>query len=289
MAKEITIISGKGGTGKTLITSSFADIVQNKVMVDCDVDAANLYLIVVPMQKKSYSFEAGYLAEINFKHCNHCRLCIEKCPFDAISDKYEINELECEGCGVCAYLCPQQCIELKDRTAGDWYISDTEYGILVHARLEPGQSNSGKLVSLIREEAKKIAAKMNVDYIINDGPPGIGCPTMSSITKADMALIVAEPTQSGIHDLDRTISLTQKFDIKIGVCINKSTINVELTTEISNLCAKRGVSLLGKIPYNKVVLDAMRNCQPVTKVEQGEVSNAIRQIWDNCKELLETK
>ena len=211
--RELVILSGKGGTGKTSVTAAFASLARNMVLCDADVDAADLHLILSPDFKKTMEFKGGHEAVINPDLCTQCGRCIEVCRFGAVKDSFEIDPIDCEGCGVCVDLCPEKAIDFPEIVCGEWYISDTRFGPMVHARLGIAQENSGKLVSLIRGEAKKLAAKNNLDLILTDGPPGIGCPVIASIGQATAVLIVAEPTVSGLHDMERVGQLSKHFNI----------------------------------------------------------------------------
>ncbi|MBF0315905.1 MAG: ATP-binding protein [Oligoflexia bacterium] len=255
--KEIVVISGKGGTGKTSFTASLAMIGQEKIMVDADVDAADLHLVCSPEKKESFPFIGGKKATIDSDKCINCGQCQTACRFEAIAQgestrgKFIINKVKCEGCGVCKLLCPHDAITTQDNQCGEWYISNTRFGTLVHAKLGIAQDNSGKLVSTIRTAAKKIAQEKNVDYIFIDGPPGIGCPVISSITGASSVVVVTEATLSGFHDFKRIVELTKYFKIQTSVCINKSDINDELSNDIEIYALKRNILVLGRIPYSK--------------------------------------
>jgi len=212
--KEVVILSGKGGTGKTSIVGSFAAIAKNKVMADCDVDAADLHLLLAPSVKEEKEFRSGQVAVIDEEKCTQCGLCQDVCRFDAITD-FEVDPISCEGCGFCSHICPVEAISMKESLSGFWFTSNTKYGPLVHARLGIAQENSGKLVALVRQRAKEIAESDGLDYIISDGPPGIGCPVISSLSGANLALLVTEPTLSGIHDLERVLGVCHHFGIRL--------------------------------------------------------------------------
>jgi len=229
------ILSGKGGTGKTCIVGSFAAIAQSKVMADCDVDAADLHLLLNPSVREEKEFQSGQVAVIDEDKCIQCGLCQDLCRFDAIHD-FIIDPVSCEGCSFCVHICPVEAVVMNECKSGDWYISDSKYGPLVHARLRIAQENSGKLVALVRKQAKELAEKNSLDYVICDGPPGIGCPVISSLSGASLALIVTEPTLSGIHDMERVLGVCKHFDVPALVCINKYDINEENTVAIQNYC-----------------------------------------------------
>jgi len=283
--KEIVIISGKGGTGKTTVTAAFASLAERKVMADCDVDAADLHLILEPEIKSQNDFSGGKRAEIRPDDCIECGKCIEVCHFDAIDQDFVIDPIACEGCGVCAWFCPAEAIDFEEAVNGEWYISDTRFGPLVHARLGIAEENSGKLVTLVRREAKALAEAQKMDYIIVDGAPGVGCPVISSITGANVVLIVTEPTLSGLHDLKRVASLASgHFDIPTYICINKHDINPEMTKQIEAFCVEESLVLAGKIPYDAVVTDAMVHARTVIEHGNGHVADAIRNIWQRIIE-----
>jgi MinD superfamily P-loop ATPase len=216
--KEIVVISGKGGTGKTSLVGSFTSLAQSKVLVDCDVDAADLHLLLQPTMIEKHEFRSGQKAFIDADKCIQCGLCHSLCRFTAIRD-YTVENVSCEGCGLCARVCPVQAINMQENLAGEWFISNTQFGFLVHARLGIAQENSGKLVATVRKQARKIAEENNLEYIISDGPPGIGCPVISSLSGVDLALLVTEPTLSGIHDLERVYSVCQHFNVPVLVCV----------------------------------------------------------------------
>ena len=243
--KEIVVLSGKGGTGKTSIVGSFAALAKNKVLVDCDVDAADLHLILNPAVQENHEFRSGQTAVIDEKLCTQCGLCQELCYFKAIKD-YMVDPIACEGCGFCFHICPADAIAMKENLSGEWFISNTKYGTLIHARLGIAQENSGKLVALVRQQARQVAEKQDADLIISDGPPGIGCPVISSLSGAGLALLVTEPTLSGIHDLERVLGVCRHFDVPALVCINKYDINQENTRQIESYCLSQGVEVAAR-------------------------------------------
>lgn len=280
--KEIVIISGKGGTGKTVITASMAALAKNKVMGDCDVDASNLYLLLHPEVKEKHDFYAGLLPGMDLTKCNQCGLCQEVCRFDAIEvfqGQTVIDSVSCEGCGLCALVCPQQAIQMKENQCGEWYISETKYGPLVYARLGIAEENSGKLVSLVRQKAQEIARKKNLELIIIDGPPGIGCPLIASISGANLAVVVTEPTLSGIHDLERVIKVTQHFGVKSVVIINKFDLNLENSSRIEEFCGQNSILIIGKIHFDNIITEALIKGLPVVEYSDNTVAKEITYIW----------
>jgi MinD superfamily P-loop ATPase len=287
--KELVVISGKGGTGKTSLVASFAALAKDKVLADCDVDAADLHLVLEPKIQERHSFSGGNGARILPGHCIACGKCEEVCQFEAIyfdgpgngliEKTFRIDPFACEGCGVCAHFCDYGAIEFKPEINGEWFISDSRHGPMVHARLGVAQENSGKLVALIREQARKIAEQRGLDLVIIDGSPGIGCPVIASITGATVALAVSEPTQSGMHDLGRVAELTSHFNIPLAVCINKFDINPEVTGEIEAFCESRGIRVVGRIPYDPAVTKAQIARASVVEYSGAPVSMAMRKVW----------
>jgi MinD superfamily P-loop ATPase len=278
--KEIVIISGKGGTGKTTITAAFASLVESKVMADCDVDASDLHLLLSPEIQHEEDFYSGKTAFIRENDCTRCGKCVEVCQFDAISPDFIVDPIACEGCGVCVYFCPVNAIDFNDNLSGHWFISNTRFGSMVHAKLGIAEENSGKLVTLVRRQAKLLAEKEHLDHIIVDGAPGIGCPVISSITGANAVLVVTEPTLSGLHDLKRVISLAaEHFQIPTFVCINKYDLNEEITDQIEKFCHEMNIGLVGKIPYETIVTDAMVQAKSIVEFSDGVISEAIKKMW----------
>ena len=294
--KSLTIISGKGGTGKTTVAASFAAIAHKRgvkaVMADCDVDAADLHLILEPDIEREEIFEGGKLAVIDYDLCIECGKCMEHCRFDAISKqedngaKYVITPIDCEGCGVCEYVCPDDAITMKIRESGKWFISNTRFGAMVHARLAPGQGNSGMLVSIVRANAEDISVEQNLEYILIDGPPGMGCPVIASISGVDLVLVVTEPTLSAMHDMERIVGLATHFGVKATACINKYDINLKNTREIESYCNRNGVELLGKIPYDDYVIEALVQGIPVVEHPRAVASQKIETIWQRTLRIL---
>jgi MinD superfamily P-loop ATPase len=278
--REIVVLSGKGGTGKTSIVGSLAALAKGKVLADCDVDAADLHLLLKPTIKEKNEFWSGQLAQIDEEKCTECGLCQELCHFDAIKD-YKVDPIACEGCGFCAHICPTDAITMKENMSGHWFISDTKYGPLVHARLGIAQENSGKLVAQVRQEARRIAAERGSDFIISDGPPGIGCPVISSLSGAHLALMVAEPTLSGIHDLERVLGVCRHFGVPAAVAINKYDLNEENSRRIEDYCQQQGIGLAARIPFDNAVTEAIVRGLPVVEYADGKVSREIAGLWDS--------
>jgi MinD superfamily P-loop ATPase len=276
--KELVVLSGKGGTGKTSIVASFAALAKSKVLADCDVDAADLHLVLQPTMRVNQEFWSGQVAVIGEEKCTQCGLCQELCRFGAIND-FRVDPVSCEGCGFCFHICPDEAIIMKENMSGHWFISDTKYGPLVHARLGIAQENSGKLVALVRQQARSIAESDQLDYIISDGPPGIGCPVISSLSGADLALLVTEPTQSGIHDLERVLDVCRHFGIPALVCVNKYDINEDNTRKIEDYCLGQGLEVVAKIPFDNAVTEAIVKGVPVVEHAQGRVTKEIESLW----------
>ncbi len=283
--KEVVVLSGKGGTGKTSIVASFAALAQSKVLADCDVDAADLYLLLQPQTKQEHEFWSGQTAYIDNEKCNECGLCQEVCRFGAI-ENYLVDPISCEGCGFCFQICPVDAITMRENMSGHWFVSETRYGPLVHARLGIAQENSGKLVALVRQNAKHIAEEGNLGYIIVDGPPGIGCAVISSLSGADLALLITEPTLSGMHDLDRVLELCRYFGIPALVCINKYDINEKNSRQIESYCANQKVEVVSLIPFDNVVTEALVNGLPVVEFSDGRVKQEIYNLWRKVSERL---
>ena len=230
--EEIIVISGKGGTGKTSLMAAISSLIGNKVLCDADVDAADLHLIMDPTVVRRTDFRSGNSAVIHNDLCTECGLCREMCRFNAISADYDVNPIDCEGCGVCVHFCPEAAIGFPVNTCGEWFVSNTRFGPMVHARLGIAEENSGKLVTLVRQEARKLAEAKNLDLILTDGPPGVGCPVIASIGGAGAVLIVTEPTVSGKHDMERVVQLAAHFKVPARICVNKFDLNLELTRDI---------------------------------------------------------
>jgi MinD superfamily P-loop ATPase len=285
--KELIIISGKGGTGKTSLMAAFASLAENKVLCDADVDAADLHLIMDPEVRERHDFQSGNTAVIDQDKCTECAVCRDLCRWNAISEDFEVNPIACEGCGVCVYFCPEKAIDFPENTCGEWYISDTRFGPMVHARLGIAEENSGKLVSLVRQEARKLGEEKNLELILSDGPPGVGCPVIASIGGATAVLIVTEPTVSGKHDMERVVQLADHFKVPAMICVNKFDLNLELTRDVENFAKEKGVSCLGRIPFDPIFTKAMVQAQTIFEYHtESKVGQAIKEIWQNLSNRL---
>ena len=279
--KELIVISGKGGTGKTSLVAAFSSLAENKVLCDADVDAADLHLIMNPKVMWRSDFQSGNTAAINNDLCTECGLCRELCRWDAINTAYEVNSIDCEGCGVCVYFCPEKAINFPINTCGEWFISDTRFGPMVHARLGIAEENSGKLVTLVRQESRKLAEEKGLDLILSDGPPGIGCPVIASIGGASAVLIVTEPTVSGKHDMERVVQLAKHFKVPAMLCVNKFDLNLDLTRNIESFAKEKGLTCLVRIPFDPVFTKAMVQAQTVFEYNNGsKAGHAIKGIWN---------
>lgn len=278
--KEFAIISGKGGTGKTSITAAFAFLAEKAVVCDTDVDAADLHLLLRPQPVTRNDFFGGYVAEIDLQKCHECGLCMELCRFAAIGSDFCIDPVSCEGCGVCADLCPEQAIAFIPKKSGEWFVSKSKVGHMVHARLGIAEENSGKLVSVIRKEAKKIATKYKSSLIITDGPPGIGCPVIAAIGGATAAVIIVEPTISGLHDIKRVIGLISHFKLPGMVCVNKYDINLKFTEKIEEFSRDNGLKVLPRIPFEPLFTHAMVMGQSIMEyAASSPTAKIVEKVW----------
>ncbi len=297
--KQLVVISGKGGTGKTSLVASFAALAEKTVLADCDVDAADLHLVVQSSLVSRNDFYGGKRAAIDPDLCADCGTCEDVCRFDAIASgrrakradsvQPTIDAVACEGCGVCAWFCPENAIELVDTIDGEWYLSETRFGPMVHARLDPAGENSGKLVSLIRFEARKTAASRKIEHIIIDGSPGIGCPVIASITGADIVLVVTEPTLSGLHDLDRVIQLTNHFEIPVLIVVNKYDVNEEITRRAEQHARRLGAEIAGRVRWDPAVTEAQIRGLSVVEHTNNGAGADIADVWKNVKSRLAAK
>ena len=289
--KEIVVISGKGGTGKTSITASFAYLGGKDVVVaDCDVDAADMHLLLQPDFAKSEDFYSGVLAVINQEECIQCGECADVCRFNAIpviNDEYRVVPLDCEGCGYCARVCPTDAITMEEQNVGQWYISTTKTGNpMVHAKLGIGAENSGKLVARVKKEANRIAEETNRDFVLVDGSPGVGCPVVSSLSGANFVVLVTEPTVSGLHDLKRAYQLVEKFQIRAGCIINKSDLNLQVCGEIEDFLRKEGIFHISNLPYDERFTEAMTIGQTIVEYENSNgLETVLTKSWEQVKSI----
>lgn len=294
--KELVIISGKGGTGKTSVVAALAALSGRAVLADCDVDAADLHLVVKHEVVETGPFRSGKTASVIVEQCIGCGKCAELCRFDAVSfdgppndvvgKTYRIDPFMCEGCGVCVHFCPCEAIAFEENESGDWFVSRTRFGPMVHAKLGVAEENSGKLVTLVRNKARELAEQDGYDLIIVDGSPGIGCPVIASIGGADVVLVVTEPTLSGLHDLKRVCELTRHFQVPSLVCINKADLNEEIAKRIETEAAEYGARLIGHIPYDESFTAAQMRGISVVEHGDGEAIDALRKIWDDLSRSL---
>jgi len=286
MAREVVVISGKGGTGKTSLTASFAGLARGAVIVDCDVDASDLHLILEPEIMDRHDFIGGLTAAIDPAACISCGRCLDLCRFDAISADFRVSSLDCEGCGVCFDNCPAYAVTFHEKKAGEWYLSRTRFGPMVHATLCIAEENSGKLVSELKKKAREIAMEKGLDLILVDGSPGIGCPVISSLSGAYCALVVTEPTISGFHDMERILALTEHFRIITCVVVNKFDINPGYAGKIEEYCRVKSTPVLGRLPYDNTVTEAMVQKKTVIELNESPVAMGIREIWRKLGEFM---
>ncbi|MFH0919424.1 MAG: ATP-binding protein [Fibrobacterota bacterium] len=287
MTKELVISSGKGGTGKTSVAAAFAVLADHPVIADCDVDAADLHLVLSPQVKERHEFRSGHEAVIRGEDCTRCGVCLDYCRFGAVKMNggatgeafFSIDSVSCEGCGVCVRFCPEKAIDFPECLCGEWMVSDTRCGPMVHARLGVAAENSGKLVSTVRREARRIAEEENRPMVIVDGPPGIGCPVIASVTGASLVFVVTKPTVSGEHDLERVFSLARHFTIPAAVCVNKWDLNAEMTERIEDKARRAGARIAGRIRYDRAVTLAQMQERAVVETE-APCAEDIRQIWN---------
>lgn len=286
--KELVIISGKGGTGKTSIVAAFASLAEDKVLCDADVDAADLHLVTGPRVRETHDFQGGSMAIINHDRCTECGLCRDLCRWDAINSDFEVDAFECEGCGVCVYFCPEKAIDFPVKTCGQWFRSDTRFGPMIHARLGIAEENSGKLVTLVRQKARTLAEESGLDLLLTDGPPGVGCPVIASIGGASALLIVTEPTVSGSHDMERVAQLAAHFKVPAMVCVNKFDLNPDKTKTIEAYAAQKGLTIVGKVPFDPAFTKAMVQRQTVLEHDNdSEGGQAVREVWLSVRNSLE--
>jgi len=287
--KEIVVISGKGGTGKTSLTASFAMLGgQDVIVADCDVDAADMHLLLEPDFKVAENFYSGVIAKIDQDICTQCGKCVDVCRFDAIHQidgDFVVQPLDCEGCGYCARICPADAIIMEEQNVGDWYVSTIKTGsTMVHARLGIGAENSGKLVAKVKNEAKRIADEQQKELVIVDGSPGIGCPVVSSLSGANFVVLVTEPSVSGFHDLKRVYQLVKKFGIKAGCIINKADLNSEITQQIREFIQANDIVLISELPYDESFTEAMTQGKTIVEFDNSNLQDRIKRSWDKIKE-----
>jgi len=281
--KQIVVISGKGGTGKTVLTASFASLAVNKVMVDCDVDAADLHLLMKPEIRERHEFRSGVTARIDRDICQECGECLSVCRFEAITEDFRVDPVSCEGCALCSRICPAGAIVMEENVSGEWYISETHYGPLVHARLGIAEENSGKLVAKVRQIAKGIADKEEKDYVIIDGPPGIGCPVIAALSGVDLALIVTEPTLSGMHDMERVAQVSKHFGIPTKVVINKYDLNQENSGIIRQICDQSDIEVVARLPFSRVVVESVVRGVPLVEFSKNGITGDVVRLWERIK------
>ncbi len=287
--KELVVISGKGGTGKTSITASFAALAGNAALADCDVDAADLHLLLKPRIIERHEFFSGNEAVIDPARCGGCGACVGSCRFGAVGfsgGHVAVDPYACEGCGVCVRVCPEHAVNFPERRCGEWYESETQYGPMVHARLAPAGENSGKLVTQVRRAARAVAGRLGLDLVLVDGPPGIGCPVIASISGASAVLVVAEPTVSGEHDLERVLRLAGHFGVPAMICVNKWDLNPETARRIELKAGRYGAVPVGRISYDHTFTEAMVNGKLVVHYSESEAAKGISEVWRNlCRAL----
>jgi MinD superfamily P-loop ATPase len=291
--KQLVILSGKGGTGKTSIAAALAHMASEEmpiVMADADVDAANLELVLDPVKLEEHVFMGGQVAVIDPQLCQLCGRCYEVCRFEAIlpgEEIYRVDPLACEGCASCFYQCPDKAIHIEEQQAGLWFRSDTRFGPLFHAHLFAAQENSGKLVTIVKQQGRLLALDQNRELLVIDGPPGIGCPVISANAGADLALLVTEPSVSGVHDLERILATVNHFREPALVLINKADVNPAYATNIETYCRAQGIALVGKLPYDTVVTEAMVRGEPVTIYQpEGPMAGELRKAWAQVRQHL---
>jgi MinD superfamily P-loop ATPase len=279
---EILVISGKGGTGKTSLSAAFAHLAERPIVCDLDVDAPDLHLLLNPRHRRVHEFWSGREARILSEKCTACGECAQRCRFGAIKETaqgYRVDPLRCEGCSVCVHFCPEKAIAFEEKRCGEWYLSDTDWGPMVHAQLKPAEENSGRLVTLLRQEAKTLALEENHDLILSDGPPGIGCPVISSLAQVSLAIIVTEPTPSGRHDLERVAELCRHFKVPAGIVVNKWDLCPELTETIEAEARQQGLACFGRVAFTPAFTDAMVRRQPITAYDPQGLGKQVAAIW----------
>ncbi|SME89708.1 ATP-binding protein [Desulfovibrio gilichinskyi] len=281
--KQLVVISGKGGTGKTSVVSALASVGPKKVLADCDVDAADLHLILSPTILETHEFVSGERPSINPELCTQCGMCIENCKFGAISKNFSIIPEKCEGCGVCSFICPVGAVTEQPRNCGQWFKSDTRFGTMIHAALGIGEENSGKLVTTVRNASTAAAEENGAELVLVDGSPGVGCPVIASLTNADLAVFVAEPTISAVHDLKRVHKLTEHFRIPSMTIINKCGINADQENEIKNFCSEKEILIVGELGYDTIFTKAQLAGLSVVEFDPNGMGKEIKKIWEKME------
>lgn len=281
--KQILIISGKGGTGKTVVAAAFAALAEKRVTADCDVDAADLHLLMRPEIRERHVFKSGATAFIEKDKCTRCGQCIDVCRFGAVSADFAVDPISCEGCAFCRRVCPESAITMKENVSGEWFFSETPFGPLVHARLGVAEENSGKLVSLVRQKAKELADEKRSDWVLVDGAPGIGCPVIASLAGIDCAVVVTEPSLSALHDAQRVIGLAEHFGVPVKLVINKFDLNLDMAGKIEEYCRQNAVRIIGKIHFDEAVVQATVAGRTVTEFSDAAAAGEIKQVWDRLR------
>jgi MinD superfamily P-loop ATPase len=276
---ELVVLSGKGGTGKTSLVGALAALAQSLVLCDADVDAADLYLLLDPQVVERHDFHSGHKAIIREDKCLQCGECLSWCRFKAISDSFRVNPLLCEGCGVCWHLCPENAVDFPENLCGEWFLSETRFGPLVHARLGIAEENSGKLVTLVRQEARRLAEARNLKWIITDGPPGIGCPVISSLGDATAVLIITEPSVSGHHDLERVTALADYFHLPSFVLVNKADLHWPMALAIRKFCYIKGYQFMGYLPFNPDFTRAQVEGKTIMEYANNQIKSQLKELW----------
>jgi MinD superfamily P-loop ATPase len=287
--KELVILSGKGGTGKTSLAAAFATLAAPVVVADADVDAPDLHILLAPELRSQREFRAGFEARIRPEDCTECGRCRELCHFDAISESYVVTPTACEGCGVCLEVCPAAAVDFIEKVAGDWYLARTRFGPMAHALLRPGEENSGKLVAVVRKSAQALAAEEGLPLILVDGPPGVGCPVISSLTGAAATLIVAEPTPTGIQGFARAADLAAHFGVPAALAVNKCDINADNTAALAREAERRDIPVLGRIPYDGAFTAAQRGRKTVVEAGDGPAAQAVAETWTAVRDFLDKR
>lgn len=281
--KEVVVISGKGGTGKTTVAASFASLAEDPIIADCDVDAPDLWLVLKPEVQHQEPFVGGRLAHIDEARCGQCGRCREACHFAAVTAELKIDKIACEGCGACRLVCPNEAITMEEIPCGHWFRGETRYGPLVFAQLGAGQENSGKLVTFVRQRARELAQAHGAPLILIDGPPGTGCPVIASLGGAHLAVVVTEPTLSGWHDLERVLGVCRHFGVPAVVVVNKADLNPQVTEEIASYCRATVLEMIGQIPFDRAAVQSVVQAIPLVEYDEGPAAQAVRAIWERLQ------